>query len=171
MLSASLEQSNKAMKTEKGDVNKEADISQLEKTRIMKTDLTENRMGKAESITLTTESESITLTTDSETVIKAEDDITIEDITKTKSDIVKQRTVINQVGENSGISGSETQGCEPVKEKEGDETESESEVENESESESSGVQKAEKMFRTLSIETDINVAPVNWLRGDNGEMG
>ena len=38
--------------------------------------------------------------------------------------------------------------------------------EKESESESSKEGKTEKMFRTLSIETDINVAPVNWLRGD-----
>ena len=49
-----------------------------------------------------------------------------------------------------------------------------SETDNESEtveSSSGGVRKAERMFRTLSFETDINVAPVNWLRGENGQMG
>ena len=49
-----------------------------------------------------------------------------------------------------------------------------SETDNESEtvqSGSGGVRKAERMFRTLSFETDINVAPVNWLRGDNDQMG
>ena len=29
----------------------------------------------------------------------------------------------------------------------------------------------ERLFKTLSLQTDINIAPVNWLRGDKGNRG
>jgi uncharacterized membrane-anchored protein YhcB (DUF1043 family) len=151
MLTTSAEEEfEKGMKTEKQEENKEGELEtahELDQDQI-KTEITEHF----------TESESLVNT-------RTEDKITLEDVTSRESEEVVQKTEseLGEIDKNSGRSDSDN-----------DEPQNESEIndiEKESESESSGVQKTEKMFRTLSIETDINVAPVNWLRGDDGEMG
>ena len=101
------------------------------------------------------ETESVALTTES-VALTVVDDVTTEIRADVSSD--------QREGEEKGRK------CEGVQH-EAESSSAQIERESESESESSGVRRTERMFRTLSIETDINVAPVNWLRGDNGQMG
>ena len=101
------------------------------------------------------ETESVALTTES-VALTVVDDVTTEIRADVSSD--------QREGEEKGRK------CEGVQH-EAESSSAQIERECESESESSGVRRTERMFRTLSIETDINVAPVNWLRGDNGQMG
>ena len=101
------------------------------------------------------ETESVALTTES-VALTVVDDV----ITEIRADVSSDQ----REGEEKGRK------CEGVQH-EAESSSAQIERESESESESSGVRRTERMFRTLSIETDINVAPVNWLRGDNGQMG
>ena len=101
------------------------------------------------------ETESVALTTES-VALTVVDDV----ITEIRADVSSDQ----REGEEKGRK------CEGVQH-EAESSSAQIERESESESESSGVRRTERMFRTLSIETDINVAPVNWLRGDDGQMG
>ena len=110
-------------------------------------------------------------TSESESV----DDLTLltaDNVVKTIDIVVNDPSVL---GDHSQVEHNSDQNL-PIKNKdeveEGERESSETDNESEAvESSSGGVRKAERMFRTLSFETDINVAPVNWLRGENGQMG
>ena len=111
---------------------------------------------------------------------KTSESESVDDLTLTTDNAVRTIDIVvndpSVLGDNSQVEHDSDQNIPNKYDDEGEVGERESsETDNESETvESSrlgGVRKAERMFRTLSFETDINVAPVNWLRGENGQMG
>ena len=136
-------------------VKKENDVDEEERkmTLAQAEEELKQKPVETESVALTTES--VALTTES-VALTVVDDV----ITEIRADVSSDQ----REGEEKGRK------CEGVQH-EAESSSAQIERESESESESSGVRRTERMFRTLSIETDINVAPVNWLRGDDGQMG
>ena len=164
------------MLEDKENVNRDQEINSKDKKTTSKDkETTSEDTESANKVPLIARKEG----TDNEQIKSAKASESVEDLIISTDNVVKTVDIVTNdpivaVG-NSQVEHDSDQNL-PMKnrdEVEGGERES-SETDNESvtvESSSGGVRKAERMFRTLSFETDINVAPVNWLRGENDQMG